>query len=123
MSITRNLQRRKQRRVWRVRNRVRSSAFGRVRLSIFRSNKHIYVQVIDDESGVTIASACTAEAAARERFPNGGNVHAARDVGRVVAERCQAKGVVEVVFDRGAYKYHGRVAAVADGAREAGLLF
>ena len=92
-------------------------------MSIFRSNKHIYVQIIDDSSGLTLVSAGTAEVIVRQQWPNGGNVDAARGIGRLVAERCLERGVDRVVFDRGAYKYHGRVAALADGAREAGLKF
>ena len=120
MSVSIGLQRRKQRRVWRVRNRVRRSAFGKFRLTVFRSNKHIYAQVIDDERGVTVASACTLELGV---VGNGGNAESARIIGANVAERSLAVGVSEVVFDRGGYKYHGRLAALADGARGAGLNF
>ena|SRR5436309_2416681 len=123
MSITRTLQRRRQRRVWRVRNQVRRSAASRLRLSVFRSNKHIYAQVIDDQNGVTIACASTSEPALREQLPNGGNTGAAQEIGKTIAERCLKAGVSEVVFDRGPYKYHGRVAALAEGARAAGLQF
>lgn len=123
MSITTSLQRRRQRRVWRVRNRVRRSSFGRLRLSVFRSNKHLYAQVIDDDRGVTVASACTSELATPGVASNGGNADAAMMVGRAIAERCLTIGISNVVFDRGAYKYHGRVAALADGARGAGLQF
>ena len=123
MSITGTLQRRKQRRVWRVRNQIRRPATGRLRLSVFRSNKHIYAQVIDDQSGVTVACASTSEPGLREQVPNGGNTEAAQVVGKTIAERCLQKGVTEVVFDRGAYRYHGRVAALAEGARGAGLQF
>ena len=102
--------------------RVRKKVLGtaeRPRLAVFRSNKHIYVQVIDDLSGRTIASASTMEADRR-----GGataTVDAAKQVGQAVAERVKAAGISAVVFDRGGFKYHGRVAAVADGARAAGL--
>lgn len=123
MSVSIGLQRRKQRRVWRVRNRVRRSAFGKFRLTVFRSNKHIYAQVIDDERGVTVASACTLELGALGVVENGGNAESARIIGANVAERSLAVGVFEVVFDRGGYKYHGRLAALADGARGAGLNF
>lgn len=123
MSISTGLRRRRQRRVWRVRNCVRRSAFGRHRLTVFRSNKHLYVQVIDDEHGLTVASACTLELVSLGSVANGGDVAAARIIGVTVAERCLALGVTEVVFDRGAYRYHGRVAALADGARGAGLIF
>lgn len=123
MSITGTLQRRRQRRVWRVRNQIRRAATGRLRLTVFRSNKHIYAQIIDDSQGATLASASTGEADIRQQFPNGGNTEAATAVGKRLAERCLAKGVTEVVFDRGPYKYHGRIAALASGAREAGLQF
>ena len=102
----------------RVRKKVLGTA-ARPRLAVFRSNKHIYVQVIDDLSGRTIASASTMEADRR-----GGataTVDAAKQVGQTVAERVKAAGISAVVFDRGGFKYHGRVAAVADGARAGGL--
>jgi large subunit ribosomal protein L18 len=102
----------------RVRKKVEGTA-ARPRLAVFRSNKHIYVQAIDDMSGRTIAAASTTEADLR-----GGataTVDAAKAVGKLVGERVKATGVTTVVFDRGGFKYHGRVAAVADGAREAGL--
>lgn len=123
MSITKSLQRSRQRRTWRVRNQVRRSASGRLRLSVFRSNKHISAQVIDDASGKTVASASSTEKDLREQLKNGGNVEAATVVGKTLGERCAQQGITEVVFDRGQYKYHGRVAALADGARGAGLLF
>jgi large subunit ribosomal protein L18 len=109
------------RRHFRVRKRVTGSA-GRPRLAVFRSNKHISAQVIDDRSGHTLASASTVEKALREAGTTS-NVSAASSVGRVVAERALAAGVTHVVFDRGGFRYHGRVAAVADAAREAGLEF
>lgn len=123
MSITKSLQRSRQRRTWRVRNQVRRYASGRLRLSVFRSNKHISAQVIDDASGRTVASASSTEKDLREQLKNGGNVEAATVVGKKLGERCAEHGITEVVFDRGQYKYHGRVAALANGAREAGLLF
>lgn len=123
MSITKSLQRSRQRRTWRVRNQVRRSASGRLRLSVFRSNKHIAAQVIDDATGKTVASASSSEKDLREQLKNGGNVEAATVVGKKLGERCVQQGITEVVFDRGQYRYHGRVAALADGAREAGLLF
>lgn len=123
MSITKSLQRSRQRRTWRVRNQVRRFASGRLRLSVFRSNKHISAQVIDDASGRTVASASSTEKDLREQLKNGGNVEAATVVGKKLGERCAEHGITEVVFDRGQYKYHGRVAALANGAREAGLLF
>ena len=123
MSITKSLHRRRQRRTWRVRNQVRRSASGRLRLSVFRSNKHISAQVIDDSTGKTVAAASSTEKNLREQLKSGGNVEAATVVGKVLGERCTRKGITDVVFDRGQYKYHGRVAALADSAREAGLQF
>jgi large subunit ribosomal protein L18 len=102
----------------RVRKKIEGTAT-RPRLAVFRSNKHIYVQAIDDLSGRTIASASTMEAGARGAGT--GTVGAAKEVGKRVAERAKAAGIDTVVFDRGGFRYHGRVAAVADGAREAGL--
>jgi large subunit ribosomal protein L18 len=93
----------------------------RPRLAVFRSNRHIYVQAIDDIAGATLASASTVEPA--QRAGATATVDAARAVGKLVAERLKATGVEAVVFDRGGFQYHGRVAAVADGAREAGLQF
>lgn len=102
----------------RVRKKVSGTA-QRPRLAVFRSNKHIYVQAIDDTTGRTIASASTMEAEARTGAT--ATVEAAKQVGKKVGERAKAAGVTTVVFDRGGFKYHGRIAAVADGAREAGL--
>jgi large subunit ribosomal protein L18 len=102
--------------------RVRKKVMGtseRPRLAVFRSNKHIYAQTIDDHAGRTIASASTVEADLRSGAT--ATVDAAKQVGKLVGERAKAAGVTTVVFDRGGFKYHGRVAAVADGAREAGL--
>jgi large subunit ribosomal protein L18 len=116
MSLTKSEH--KDRRHRRVRKKVTGTA-ERPRLAVFRSSKHIYVQAIDDLAGRTVASASTMEADVR-----GGataTVEAAKNVGKLVGERVQAAGVTAVVFDRGGFKYHGRVAAVADGAREAGL--
>ena len=110
----------RRRRHLRVRKKVRGTA-ARPRLAVFRSNKHIYAQVIDDVAGRTLASASTMEAA--ERGDGTGTVTAARSVGERVADRAKSAGVSTVVFDRGGFKYHGRVAAVADGARSAGLEF
>ena len=102
----------------RIRRRVRGTQ-GRPRLAIFRSLNHIYAQLIDDERAVTIASASTVEQDLRGT--TGGNIEAARRVGRAIAERAIAAGVEQVVFDRGGFRYHGRVKALADAAREAGL--
>ncbi len=107
--------------------RVRARVFGtpeRPRLNVFRSNKHIYAQIIDDTRGHTLVAASTLEQEVRERFPNPHpKVEEARVVGQVIGERALAKGITKVVFDRGGYKYHGRVKALADGARAAGLQF
>lgn len=111
------------RRRQRVRNQVKARASGRPRLSVFRSNKNIYAQVIDDSSGVTLAAASTKEAALRGALKSGAGKAAAAAVGKLVAERAAEKGVKEVFFDRGSYIYHGRVKALADAAREGGLSF
>jgi large subunit ribosomal protein L18 len=111
----------RKRRHLRVRKKVRGTA-ARPRLAVFRSNKHIYAQVIDDVAGRTLASASTMEATVRSDASTG-TVAAARAVGERVGERAKQVGVASVVFDRGGFTYHGRVAAVADGARGAGLEF
>ncbi len=110
-----------ERRAARVRRTLRNT--GRPRLSVFRSSKHIYAQVIDDVNGHTLAAASTMEKAMRETGKTGADKEAATAVGKLLAERAVAAGVSAVVFDRGPYLYHGRVAALADGAREAGLSF
>lgn len=102
----------------RIRRRVAGTA-ERPRLAVFRSLKHIYAQVIDDGAGHTLAHASSGE----KGGPNGGNVAGAKAIGKLVAERAKEKGVDAVVFDRGGYQYHGRVKALADAAREAGLKF
>ena len=104
----------------RIHARIREKLSGtteRPRLNVYRSLNHIYAQVIDDQQGVTLASASTI------KMKNGGNVAAAKEIGKAVAEAAVAKGVKRVVFDRGGYLYHGRVKALADAAREAGLEF
>src|SRR5499425_3871740 len=109
----------------RVHDRIRKKLQGtaeRPRLNVYRSLNHIYVQVIDDLNGKTLVSASTAEGKKEERR-TGGNVASAKAVGKTIAERAKAKGVTKVVFDRGGYIYHGRVKALADAAREAGLQF
>jgi len=111
------------RRTQRVRLALRRSANGRPRLSVFRSSKHIYAQVIDDDEGVTLASASSIEKTAREGLKTGASVDAAKSVGKLIAERAKEKGVKDVVFDRGGYLYHGRVKALAEAAREGGLNF
>ena len=112
-----------QRRKARVRRTIRERANGRPRLSVFRSSKQIYAQIIDDEKGETLAAASSIEKSNRDSLKTGANIEAAKVVGKLIAERAAAKGVKEVVFDRGAYMYHGRVKALADGAREGGLQF
>lgn len=95
----------------------------RPRLAVFRSTKHIYAQIIDDERGVTLASASSLEPSLREKFSCGGNIEAAKEVGKLLAEKAKSAGIECVVFDRGGFVYHGRVSALADAAREAGLFF
>ena len=112
-----------ERRKARVRRAIRRNATGRPRLSVHRSGRHIYAQVIDDVQGKTLAAASTMEKAVRDGGKSGANVEAAKAVGKLVAERASAKGVKEVVFDRGSYLFHGRVKALADAAREGGLSF
>lgn len=114
---------RAERRKARVRRTIRLRAGGRPRLSVFRSSKHIYAQIIDDARGVTLAAASSLEKGMRESLRTGANIEAARAVGKLIAERATAKGVKDVVFDRGSYLYHGRVKALADAAREGGLNF
>jgi len=112
-----------QRRKARVRRTIRERANGRPRLSVFRSSKQIYAQIIDDEKGETLAAASSIEKSNRDNLKTGANIDAAKVVGKLIAERAVAKGVKEVVFDRGSYMYHGRVKALAEGAREGGLQF
>ena len=107
----------------RVRKALRSAGKLRPRLSVFRSGKNIYAQVIDDAKGVTLAAASTLEKAFRELGKKGGDKAAAGEIGKLVASRAVEAGIKEVVFDRGGYLYHGRVKALADGAREGGLSF
>ena len=111
------------RRKQRVRLALRRTANGRPRLSVFRSSKHIYAQVIDDVKGETLASASSLEKAMRDTGKTGADIDAAKAVGKLLAERAVKNGVKEVVFDRGGYIYHGRVKALAEAAREAGLNF
>lgn len=112
-----------ERRKLRVRAQIRKKAGGRLRLSVHRTNLHIYAQIIDDTAGVTLAAASTLEKDIREKTKHGGNVEAAKLIGTLIAERAKKAGVTEVVFDRGGYIYHGRVKALADAAREGGLSF
>jgi large subunit ribosomal protein L18 len=111
------------RRRGRVRSKLRSTANGRVRLSIFRSSRHIYAQLIDDAAGRTLAAASSLDAGLRGSLKTGADKAAATAVGKLIAERAKEKGVERVVFDRGGYLFHGRVKALADGAREGGLQF
>jgi large subunit ribosomal protein L18 len=108
-------------RAQRVRTAIRRNAGGRARLSVHRSGRHIYAQVIDDKAGVTVASASTLEKEARAT--TGATVASAQEVGRKIAERAKQAGVTRVVFDRGGFLFHGRVKALADAAREGGLEF
>ena len=112
-----------ERRTASVRRKVKQAARTRKRLSVFRSSQHIYAQIIDDVKGETLVAASSLEKTMRESMKAGGNVDAAKAVGKLVAERAVEKGVTEVVFDRGRYLYHGRVKALGDAAREAGLKF
>ena len=107
----------------RVRRAIAANGGGRPRLSVFRSSQQIYAQVIDDSKGVTLAAASSLEKEMREALKTGANVEAARRVGLEIAERAKKAGVAKVVFDRGGYMYHGRVKALAEGAREGGLDF
>jgi len=107
------------RRAQRVRRRLKKYSNGRPRLSVFRSSKNIYVQIIDDASGTTLASASTIE----DKKMKGSNLDAATRIGKLIAERAKKAKIEDVIFDRGPYLYHGRVKALADAAREAGLKF
>jgi large subunit ribosomal protein L18 len=111
---------------WRRKNRVRKKLRGSAvqpRLSVHRSNKHLYCQLIDDESGQTLAAASTRDKSLRDSLPESGNCDAAKRIGQAIAERGRAAGVTRVVFDRGRFKFHGRVAELANAAREGGLQF
>jgi len=111
------------RRQRRTRFALRKAANGRPRLSIFRSGKHIYAQVIDDRKGTTLAAASTLDEGLKGKLKTGADKSAAAEVGKLIAERAVAAGVKEVVFDRGGYIFHGRIAALANAAREGGLSF
>jgi len=119
-----------QRRNYRTRNKIRRVNIDRVsnretrpRLSVFRSGKQIYAQVIDDIKGITLAAASTLDKELKEKLKSGANISAASEVGKLVAKRAKKNGVTKVVYDRGRYIYHGRVKALAEGAREGGLEF
>ena len=122
MDHSRTILRQRQRRQYRVRRSIRGTT-ERPRLSVFRSHKHIAAQVIDDSTGRTLAAASSLDKQLRDGVGFGGNKQAAEAIGRFVAERARAAGVTKVCFDRGAFRYHGRVAALAEAARAAGLEF
>jgi large subunit ribosomal protein L18 len=111
------------RRRQRVRTNLRRAANNRPRLSVFRSSKHIYAQVIDDTTGCTLAAASSLDGGLKTSLKTGADITAASAVGKLLAERTKAAGIERVVFDRGAYLFHGRVKALADAAREGGLDF
>ena len=112
-----------ERRRQRTRTQIRKKSRGRLRLSVFRSSKHIYAQVIDDKQGATLAAASSLDKALKGKLKTGADRAAAQEVGKLIAERAKAAGLEAVVFDRGSYLYHGRVKALAEAAREAGLSF
>jgi large subunit ribosomal protein L18 len=112
-----------ERRRERLRYQLRQKSGGRLRLSVFRSGKHIYAQIIDDAAGRTLAAASSLDEGLRAELKTGADKEAATKVGKLVAERAVAAGITAVVFDRGSYMYHGRVRALAEAAREAGLAF
>src|ERR1700739_1905866 len=114
---------RMERRRGRLRGVRARAAHGRKRLSVFRSSKHIYAQVIDDDAGATVASASSIEKDTRGQLKTGASIEAAKTVGKLIAQRAQEKGIKDVVFDRGGYLFHGRIKALADAAREGGLNF
>ena len=111
------------RRKARVRRSIRARAYGKPRLSVHRTSKQIYAQIIDDEKGATIVAASSLEKDQREALKTGADVEAAKVIGKLIAQRAAEKGIKDVVFDRGGYVYHGRVKALAEGAREGGLNF
>lgn len=123
MNHERAILRQRRRRRFSTRRRLGGKVMRRPRLSVFRSHRHIYVQVIDDLNGRTLAAASSAESDLRSQVPKGWNKEAAQQIGKAIAERALAAGVRDVVFDRREYKYHGRIAALADAAREGGLNF
>lgn len=121
MKLQKQITIQKARRQFRVRNKIRAA--GRPRLTVFRSNKHIYAQIVDDTQGKTLVAASTTEKSQKSGDVNGSTTDAASVIGKLVAERALEKGIKQVAFDRGCYRYHGRVQALADAAREAGLDF
>ena len=122
MAQQKRIQERRERRKFRVRNSVRGTS-ERPRLSVFRSSKHIYAQLIDDQSGQTLAAAGSCGKEVAKELPYGGNIKAAKAIGKKLADAARAKGISKAAFDRGSYRYHGRVKALADAAREGGLQF
>ena len=108
-----------------LRNRrfLKNRSYGKLRLTVFRSGRHIYGQIIDDDKGITVASASSLETNVKKQFKNCGNKEAATSVGKLIAEKALTKGIKKVVFDRGGYLYHGRVRSLAEGARSSGLKF
>lgn len=122
MEHNRKINRQRTRRKFRVRKRLQGSA-EKPRLSVFRSHKHITAQIVNDLDGVTLASASTLDKALAKAIKYGGNTDAATAIGKAIADRATQIGIKQVCFDRGPYKYHGRVAALADAAREGGLTF
>lgn len=120
MEYTKELMARRRKR---VRYNLRQKGGLRPRLSVHRSNQNIYAQVIDDVNGHTVAAASTLEKDLRDSLKSGGNKGAAAQVGKLIAERAKSAGVTEVIFDRGGYRFHGRIKALADAAREGGLSF
>lgn len=123
MKTQKRLVKRKVRRDHRIGNRIRRDAHGRPRLAVFKSNKHIYAQIIDDAAGRTLCAASTVESTVAGAGKAASNCAMAEAVGKLIGERAKEKGIEAVVFDRGASRYHGRIAALADAAREQGLQF
>ena len=121
MKYEKRINKQKRRRGFHVRNRVKRDSI-RPRMSVFRSHKHLYAQIIDDEDGRTLVAASTVDKELRDEIAYGGNKDAAAAVGKALAGRALQAGITAVAFDRREYKYHGRVAALADAAREAGLV-
>ena len=107
----------------RIREKIKKISNGRYRLSVFRSLNNIYAQIIDDNKGITILSLSTLDKKVKSKFKNTGNKEAASEIGKILAEKAKEKGIKKVIFDRGKYLYHGRIKALADGARKGGLDF
>src|SRR5262245_38658750 len=123
MAMASNANKLFERRQERVRTALRQKSSDRPRLSVFRSSMHIYAQIIDDAQGETVAAASTLDKELKGKLKTGANIDAAKEVGKLIAARAAAKGVKSVAFDRGGYRYHGRIKALADAAREGGLAF